>query len=96
MSGSMIFKRKGVPKVNEIVTLKQKISLLQPFSFSGVERQQELRDKLRSLASQHQVLNDWGGILREGSKLRILSYEMFPGLDDMGSQLFALVIVETE
>jgi hypothetical protein len=41
-------------------------------------------------------LAGWGSILRNGSRVRIMSYATFPQLKTVGDELFALVLVLSE
>ncbi|WP_153146715.1 hypothetical protein [Dechloromonas sp. H13] len=91
-----IFNTQGLPKVNEVVALSKAVSLLDSHTFTYQAYQEELRQDLKHAIEKGVVLGGWGSILHSGSKVRVLSYQTFPVLGDMGNELFVLVLVVSE
>jgi hypothetical protein len=90
------FDKAGLPPVNGIATLSTDLSLLDSYAFIHPPYPERLRQDLKRTVEQDGVLGGWGMILQHGSKVRILSYQTFPTLGEMGNELFALVLVITE
>jgi hypothetical protein len=96
VQGRSVFRVSGVPNVNSQAVLSQKASLLSGSAFVQAPYPGELKRDLRAAVERGGALTGWGSILREGSRVKILSYRTFPELESVGDELFALVLVLSE
>lgn len=93
VQGQIVFHLVGIPNVNAEVVLAQKASLLTGSAFAHRPYPEELIKDLRASVQHGEALTGWGSVLREGSRVKILSYRTFPELESVGDELFALVLV---
>jgi len=88
INSASIFPKPGLPAVNSTVTLSVDASLIDASAFSTPPYPEQLKKDLALAAKRGGPLTGWGSILRRGSKVKILSYQI-----PAGSELFAVVLV---
>src|SRR5439155_23226668 len=93
LKAESIFRKPSLPNVNAIETISKDVSLLMSDTFVRPPYPERLQKDLALAVKRGEALTGWGWGLRAGSKIRILSYQTFPQLGDMSSELFALVLV---
>jgi hypothetical protein len=96
LQGRSVFRAAGVPNVNAQVVVAEKVSLLRGPAFVHPPYPEELKRDLHAAVQRGEALSGWGSVLREGSRVKILSYRTFPELENVGDELFALVLVLSE
>ena len=94
--GAAIFRQKGLPTVNSLVTVNGNLSVLDPSTIPNDKYIEQLKSDVLAASKKGVSLDTWGSILESGATARVLGYTTFPQLGPSASELFMLIQVIKE